>query len=202
MKTLGYILLIAAALMYRAGLRGRALPDIPGDIADGTKALVKGDWQGLNEVYQRAGTLSFSDDAAGDSGGKILGSDRLKGHAVLKKMYSLGEAAKGYRFGASGPDYYDCSGLVYRALKDLGYYSGPRFSTASFRLNAAPLLEQIDTPTVGAIALWRRAFGGHIGVMVDSTNVYSALSVKAGIGVVPVDSLTNIYGKPEYFRIR
>jgi cell wall-associated NlpC family hydrolase len=81
--------------------------------------------------------------------------------------------------GATGPSAYDCSGIVWRAMKNLNMYSGPRFTTATFEIQCSEFITRVDTPAVNDVVLWR---SGHMGVYSGNGQVYAAKSSRSGIG--------------------
>lgn len=198
MKAVGYALIALAVFLYYEGFKGRALPDVLTDIKDIGKGTVTGDYDAIMEVIGREGTLGDETSEAGApvKGAGVVGKGATtrSGSAVLGRAKTLGSAAKGYRLGATGPEYYDCSSLIWRAMKDTRVYLGPRFTTATFRAQLGNRIEKIDAPEPGAIVLWR----GHMGIMESGSTMYHAASPKSGITSISFDIikpiLDRIYG--------
>lgn len=79
-----------------------------------------------------------------------------------------------YRYGSTGPNSYDCSGLVWSVFKDAGF---------SYERSSARSLWQSSVPVEGDA---RYKFGtlvffnglGHIGIVVDENHFYHASSSK------------------------
>lgn len=115
------------------------------------------------------------------------------------KVVALGEAAKGYVWGATGPEYYDCSGLIWRALYDLGYYKGQRFTTSSFEGIASTFAEGSDGSVYGDIVLWPTR---HIGIVIGGDKMYSARSTTKGIGYSSIAGDTSVLGQPKFYRLK
>ncbi len=212
MNTLGWVLILTAVLVMRAVQKGRVL-NIGEDLADGFLAVINGKTDDFAEVLARKGdsiTPSNFDVAAANLGsvgpglaGAIGGLAAQGGEKLdeLQKVLNnnlalrtieLGRKARGYRLTATGPDYYDCSGLIWRASQKIGY-KGPRFTTSTVllmkgfrKLNGTNTLENVgnsSNATIGDIVLWP---GHHMGVMTGPNQMYSARNPRAGIGYTPI----------------
>lgn len=208
MNTLAWILILCAALMIRAVSKGRVM-NIGEDLSDAFLAIVNGKTDDLAEVLTRKGEAvtpsSFDVAAAGlgsigpgltnaigsmtDDAAKQLGQIQQDINKNLAfAAVELGSKAKGYRWTATGPDYYDCSGLMWRAAQKVGY-KGPRFTTSTVllmkgfhKLDGVSTLENIGNSSkavIGDIVLWP---GHHMGVMTGTNKMYSARNPKSGIG--------------------
>jgi pimeloyl-ACP methyl ester carboxylesterase len=117
---------------------------------------------------------------------------------ILREDYD-NAASGGYVWGATGPDSYDCSGLVWAAAKDIGVYSGNRFTTSTFRSVASGWATETNSPAVGDIVVWP---GKHMGIVAGSDRYYSARSTKKGIGYATLTGDNNYFGiSPEYWRV-
>lgn len=180
--------------MARFAIAGRA-QDIPKDVADAFEAIITGDSDALGEVLSRRGeglTASVTDITRYEATARTgMGEAPPAGATgILAAAMKRGEAAKGYRWTATGPDYYDCSGLMWRACQDAKVYDGPRFVTH----NVANLkaFVRVDDPRVGDMVVWPTH---HMGVVTGKNKYYSAMSVKSGIG----ESTISGYGKPHIF---
>ena len=100
-----------------------------------------------------------------------------------------------YILDTTGPNSYDCSGLVYRTLVNLGLYSGQRFSTRDFIALSSHIVSPVSSPAVGDIVLWPSA---HIGIVSGPDTFYSAYSPARGI----LDtSISRFSGTPRYYRL-
>jgi cell wall-associated NlpC family hydrolase len=96
---------------------------------------------------------------------------------ILAAVLARGKKAKGYVFGAQGPDYYDCSGLVYMGTKDAGVYEGGRFTTYTIREHKE--FNRITAAQAGVddIVVWsENSAHGHMGVISGPDQFYSAHS--------------------------
>lgn len=215
MKAIALFLVIFGVILLDIGRRGR-VKDIGTDLSDAFFALISQDPDALGEVLAREGEdLSATESdlekwnqvgdvalsaaaavkAAGvGSAGENVGASvgRAASGLLLNECVRLGTAAKGYRWTATGPDYYDCSGLVWRACKNLGIYTGPRFTTST--VSSIKGFNRVTTPSVGDIVVWP---GDHMGVVAGDNRYYSARSRKSGIGY---STITGHGGTPRYLR--
>jgi hypothetical protein len=203
-NTIGYLFLFAAAIALRALNKGRAA-NIGEDLSDAFLALVRADGKALKEVASRSGDsltppesiVATSDSAAGLTGLPSNG-------AILRAAVSRGSKASGYGWGKTGPDKYDCSGLVWRACQDAGVYpkgGSNRFTTSSIRLSKYFVLVN-GAPAIDDIVVWAPSLGqtGHMGVVSGSDKFYSARSLKSGIGYATISGFRK--GTPKYYRAK
>jgi cell wall-associated NlpC family hydrolase len=197
--------MLAGFLLGRQVVTGR-VKETPQDIRDITLAVLSGDFTSLQSTLaQRGKNVSpdvSSTVAAGASGGSDSLSDLLTNPLssdLLAKTVELGNAAKGYVLGATGPTYYDCSGLVWRAMKTLDLYTGPRFTTSTFVAQMGGRIQKVNAPQVGDIVLWPRH---HMGVVSGPDQMYSARSPQSGIGYSPINaSDVSIGGTHVFYRL-
>lgn len=202
MPALGILLLVAGFVAIRQVIVGR-VKETPGDVSDAATSLLSGDTAGFAAVMSRRGSNT---DAVAGSTSVGLGSEPAtalpsSGATTLaSECVALGSAAKGYRSGATGPDYYDCSGLVWKAAYTLGIYKGPRFTTFTFEHIAGGFAKQVSTPQSGDIIVW--VAGKHMGVMVSDTDFYSARNEAKGIGSAPLSADVKYFGaEPDIWRV-
>lgn len=189
MTTIAYLFILVGALIARQVSVGR-VKDLNGDLSDAFLALTRGDTAGLTAVFARKGdaTQAVAGTDPSDLGPGTIQAAGKGGLATV--AVGLGSTAKGYRWAATGPDYYDCSGLMWRACQRVGY-KGSRFTTESV-LNQKGMVRTLDN-SVNNMVLWPAGSGGitgHMGVITGSDQFYSARSVKTGIA----------YGKISTFR--
>lgn len=224
MSTFGWLLILLGILIARQVSKGRVM-NLGHDLSDAFLALASGDTDALGEVLTRTGPaaqptsadLAIFNLTAGVTGGLTTASGsiagglgtaygQLKGNlesSLALAAVVLGEKAKGYRWAATGPDYYDCSGLMWRAAQGVGY-KGFRFTTST--IGAAPGFHKISAPatqgpgliaaTVGDLVVWPTH---HMGVITGPNRFYSARSVKAGIGESNISGFRS--GTPVYYRL-
>ena len=203
MNTIGYLFIMVAFILIRAISRGR-VENLPEDIRDTFTAIFTGDAESLKEVANRTGTgLEAAQGLTGPAtDGAVAAADpsgSTAGNSLLMEMKKLGSSAQGYSLGRTGPDYYDCSGLVWRAVKNLGIYNGPRFTTHTFTVQSKSFATQVDSPAVGDIVLWQNH---HMGVISGNNSFYSALSKRSGIRELSISSETKgAKVAPKYFRV-
>lgn len=199
MTTIAWLFIITAAVLVRQVSKGRG-SDLPEDLKDFLLALLSGDTALMGEVAARTGegTTATVVDVTGtsvDDMVKEVGAGSVNGVALLAEARKLGKAANNrYGWGSTGPLTYDCSGLVWRACKNIGVYTGIRFTTYTFRVQAKGWANEVSKPMVGDIVLW----SGHMGIVSGANKMYSALSTKHGI---IESSISTHRGTPSYWRI-
>lgn len=223
---------MTAALVVRQVSKGRVM-NIGEDISDAFLAIVQGDTKAFSAVLARTG--DSTDPAIGNLGtalgeatvgvakgvgitagvtGKALGTALGKLGATASSSVAMaaairGSKAKGYRFGATGPDYYDCSGLMWRACQDVGFKGG-RFTT--FTIGANKSFRKISAPNaavqgpgvggssvtadVGDLVVWPTH---HMGVIVSPDVFYSARNPQAGISTAHIKGFRK--EDPVYYRL-
>lgn len=202
MSPYALLFLVAGAALMRQVIVGR-VRETPDDFRDAATALLAGDTAALNTVMARRGSNTDGAGGSGVDGSSDNPAPSLSPSgftAVAAEAVKLGKAAKGYVLGATGPTYYDCSGLVWRACVNVGVYKGPRFTTATFNDIAPRFCYRIGGPAPGAIVNWEA--GGHMGVMISDTEFYSARSPSKGIGSAPISADIKWFGaKPDYWSV-
>jgi cell wall-associated NlpC family hydrolase len=208
-NTLGWLFIFSAVILGRQVTKGRVM-NLGEDLSDAFIAVASGDTKSLGEVLSRSGDSTTVDQTS------TVGTFENKGHGnpanaadkttpannvtILREAVNLGEAAKGYKFGASGPDYYDCSGLVWRACQKVGF-TGGRFTTFTIRGNKS--FQQLADPslgvsqvTLGDLVVWPRH---HMGIVSGKGRFYSARNPRSGIGEASIDGFRG-NEKPIYLR--
>ena len=198
MNTLGWIFILAGILLARSVSKGRVM-NIGEDLSDGFLAFAQGDQDKLKEVFSRTGDANQVTEPVMHDIRHVSVEEIQANPGIAQSAINLGKRAKGYKFGATGPDYYDCSGLVWRALQEHGYKGG-RFTTSNMR--GLSVFKQIDKKDAGVndIVLWPGYEGliGHTGVMTTPTDFYSARSVRSGIGYAKIQGFKST--SPIYLR--
>ncbi len=213
MNTFGWILILIGIVIARAVQKGRVF-FIPTDLGDAVLATVQGDPKELKAVLARTGDgleAGVAGSVVGDTAGDVAGqvADGLANASIGAAALRLGSKAKGYRWEGTGPDYYDCSGLIWRACQAVGY-TGSRFTTATIRSRTSAF-KVISPPgmqgpgviaaQVNDLVLWPAGSGGitgHIGVITGNNRFYSARSVRSGIGEASISGFRST--KPIYVR--
>lgn len=219
MNTLGWVLILIAVLMARAVYKGRVM-NMGQDLSDAFLALVSSDTAQLKEVLSRTGdsnTPSVADFsqwvdlskqvapavAVGNGVGSMVDQMEAKMNSSLVLAAAiLGSKAKGYRWAANGPDYYDCSGLMWQAMKLAHLYSGTRYNTDSFpKLAANNYYRVTGAAQLDDVVLWPLRVpyaSGHMGVVTGTDKFYSARSIRTGLGESTISTFRSY--QPIYFR--
>lgn len=188
MNTIGYILIIAAGLMLRSVMKGRAA-HIGSDTIDAFTAFIRGDTKALKEVASRTGDSTIAPQsvpASGNTGASGFGG------SIYQAALKLAKGAH-YQWGGTGPTGYDCSGLMWRACQNAGVYTGSRFTTATIPLNNQ--FREVTDPQNDDLVVW---IGRHMGVVIGKDQFYSARNYQSGIGVSSISGWG--MGKPRYYR--
>jgi cell wall-associated NlpC family hydrolase len=207
MDTIAWLLILSGFVLIRQVTKGRVM-NLGQDLSDAFLAIASGDQGKLSEVISRNGdsatdtdgTTTLTKYGAGNPANAAGANTPAANATILRSAVDLGQAAKGYRFAATGPDYYDCSGLMWRACQKAGY-KGARFTTFTLKGNKAftqvsdPKLG-VSTVTLGDIVLWPTH---HMGVVSGNGRFYSARSVKSGISEANIENFGG-YGTPIYMR--
>ncbi|WP_353894664.1 tape measure protein [Leuconostoc mesenteroides] len=131
------------------------LGNMMGGLATGSFKHVKNqatDW--WKSLWSLAG-----DEASGGGGASELLSNAVK--------YGTG---KPYVWGATGPDSFDCSGLVQYTLKQMGksfpHYSGDQFNASN----------SVGSPKSGDLAFFGGGGSQHVGIYAGNGKMFSAMS--------------------------
>jgi cell wall-associated NlpC family hydrolase len=175
-------------LLVYAGFRGVSPLQALRDLSSGSPTPVKGN-----------PTTPPDTSGVGTAGeGK---SGFANGSGLLAEMQKLGNGKKYSQLRRTGPDSYDCSGLVWRAGQNLGLWpkGTTAFNTASFIVHTSEFgLKKVSTPEPGDIVWWV----GHMGVATDATNIYSALSShsRPQIGTTSIASIDRTHGPHRVYR--
>lgn len=98
---------------------------------------------------------------------------------------ALAQQGKKYRSGNKGPDYFDCSGLIYYTYRQAGI-SMPKTAEAQGRYGAEIPRDSIQP---GDLVLFKIKDGDHIGIMINR-NEFVHASKSKGVGI---DSLNSKY---------
>jgi len=197
LNPVGYPLVVVGAFLMRQTFVGRARDSV-GDARDVSLAFLSGDMGEASAVFGRRGETSTTAGSSEVATLPAVQGPSLSG--LMGEAESLGSKARGYRLGATGPEYYDCSGLVWRAMRNLDLYSGSRFTTSTFanvaKSKGWPIVKQ---PAAGDVVLWS---GKHMGISTGGDGMYSARSSSKGIGMSTVSGDSSYFGsRPLFFRI-
>jgi hypothetical protein len=193
MKTMGWFFILISVLILR-GIKNGRVKELPDDMKDTFIAGMTGDFNALSEISNRKGEgLSVPDfnlysiEFGGNPNNNLIGEmKRLANQAGNKYVWGGESLSEGG---------YDCSGLVWAALKSMGKYNGSRFTAGNFPSVASKFSEKVNSPQPGDIVRWP----DHIGVVTGTDRYYSALNRNAGI---KEDAIHNHKGTPTYYRVK
>lgn len=151
----------------------------------------------MQSLRTAAANFAAKSGAIGGGGGGAGGGGGFAGggkNSIIAEARKEGSSAKGYSWGATGPSYYDCSGLVWSTLRHQGYKGG-RFTTSTIDNTN---LKRVGNPRRGDIVVWP---GHHMGFVTGPNRMYSAKSPSAGIGRNTISGDSSYFGyKPVYYR--
>lgn len=211
MAPIGLLLIVIGGLLMRQIVAGR-VPETMSDLRELANDAIVGDFDGVWETLTSTGTpetsvaiTTTSDSAGSDTdsdGGSGTGSATASGNGLLSTAKELGSGAR-YVMGATGPNSYDCSGLVWKALQAENVYKGSRFTTATFNNVAPKFADKVSSPQVGDIA--NDASGRHMGIVSGKDMFYSAMNPTAGIGSAKISTFKvagNQHFNPTYWRLK
>lgn len=207
MPIAGVVLLAIGAFLLKEVVTGRATSVVSDAKAFGA-GVVNFDMNAaasalVNTSASSSGAAGVGSASAASGLALFTGPPSTTGESLLVAAQSLGSAAKGYRLGGVGPDYYDCSGLVWAACRKIGVYNGPRFTTGTFDPVASQFAKRVPNPQPGDIINWVSA--GHMGIYMGPDEFYSAMNPSAGIGPAAIstfhDHNGNLIGDGEYWRL-
>lgn len=208
MGTLGYAVIILGALIVRQVVTGRA-KETPSDLRDLFVGVLHGDYaaisavasqRGSNVDTESAGVTGSASTSPADIGADIGAGVSAFGATPLETMMKHLGTGKPYVFGATGPNSYDCSGLAWAALRELGLYNGPRFlANGTFVSACHSFITKVPEQERGAMVLWS---GHHMGVCDGDDSMFSARSTAKGIGESTISGDSSYFGfAPDYYRI-
>lgn len=93
-----------------------------------------------------------------------------------------------YIWGGTSPSGFDCSGLIYYSLHQLGISNVPRTSEEQWSWAQHINQSQLQPGDLVFANFPGEVSPGHVGIYVGNGNVYSAQDQKLGIGTVPLSS--------------
>lgn len=118
----------------------------------------------------------------------------ISGATLISEVESLAkQAGDKYFYGGTSPSTgFDCSGLIYDALTQLGVSNPPRTSEAQYAWTTHISASQLQPgDLVFAQFPGDNASPGHVGIYIGNGNVYSAQDPQLGIGVSTLSSWGN-----------
>lgn len=211
MTTIGWLFVLIALFIGRAFTKGRTIDQSFNDMGDIVTALLTNDRAKLSDALARSGSAFVADPSNGLDGQydttntTMTSAGTHQGNQILAEAEKLGRAAKGYRTGGTGPTYYDCSGLVWRALKNLNIFTGPRFTTFTFTSTVKCTQISRGAANVGDIVLWNKLPTHHMGIVsgisrgTGAVAFYSARNPRSGISVSTIDGFAKT--TPTFWRV-
>lgn len=126
-----------------------------------------------------------------DDGGSINAT------GLLKAAEKYGEGHK-YVLGATGPDTFDCSGLVMYTLKHAYGIDYPHFSGSQYNMTRHISKGEAH---MGDLVFWGAGGSDHVGIYAGGNNYFSAQSPAQGIHMNTLDSVVG-KGRPLFGRIK
>ena len=158
-----------AVLIY-AGVTKQPIPDALRGIVGGTVAK-PAKFQTFTEATSSVGATT----PAGVAGGTAFGQ------AIATA--ALAQVGKPYRWGATGPDSFDCSGLLYWSIRRAGDPSYTRLTT--WGVIASPRFRKISRTQVGAgDVCWKL---GHLAIAIDNTSMVEAYKTGQPVRTAAID---------------
>lgn len=123
-------------------------------------------------------------------------SSSLDGEAEGGLLGAVEKYGKGkpYVWGASGPDAFDCSGLVMYALQKAFGKSFPHYSGDQYAMS-----RPVRDPQMGDLVFFGPGGRNHVGVYAGNGKIWSAMSPSSGIGMANVSDFHE--GAVSYRRI-
>lgn len=162
---------------------------------NGLTGFFKGLGKGLEESTKKQSSTWWS-TLWSMASNKLDGTDSSY-NGLLEAMEKFGDGHN-YVWGSTGPNTFDCSGLVMYALKKAFGISYPHYSGSQYSVS-----EHIaqSKAKAGDLVFWGKGGSEHVGVYAGGNNYYSAQSPSQGIGMNTLDSVVG-YGSPLFARVR
>ena len=127
------------------------------------------------------------------AGGSLDGTSS----ALLKAVEKYG-SGHNYVWGTQGPTTFDCSGLVWYALKKGFGIDYPRFSGSQYDMTEHISKSQAHS---GDLVFWGKGGSEHVGLYAGGNRYYSAQSPSQGIHMNTLDSVVG-KGAPKFGRVQ
>lgn len=161
------------------------------DLNKGTTALGSNSSTKYGNPWSNAlwGVINKQIDS--DDGGSINAT------GLLKAAEKYGEGHK-YVLGATGPDTFDCSGLVMYTLKHAYGINYPHFSGSQYNMTHHISKAQAH---MGDLVFWGAGGSDHVGIYAGGNRYFSAQSPAQGIHMNTLDSVAG-KGRPLFGRIK
>lgn len=128
---------------------------------------------------------------------KQIDSDSISATGLLKAAEKYGEGHK-YVWGATGPNTFDCSGLVMYTLKHAYGINYPHFSGSQYNMTRHISKGEAH---MGDLVFWGSGGSDHVGIYAGGNKYFSAESPSQGIHMSTLDSVVG-KGRPLFGRIK
>lgn len=128
---------------------------------------------------------------------KQIGDDSINATGLLKAAEKYGEGHK-YVLGATGPNAFDCSGLVMYTLKHAYGINYPHFSGSQYNMTRHISKGEAR---MGDLVFWGSGGSDHVGIYAGGNKYFSAESPSQGIHMSTLDSVVG-KGRPLFGRIK
>ncbi|GHP12965.1 hypothetical protein YK48G_03900 [Lentilactobacillus fungorum] len=169
-KIIGHPIKYLTGMLTKPKGSGEVLSDFAGGFYNKMKSQASDWWKSLWGMVDLDGSAGYGSGSRGD---------------FVREAIKLGKAASGYSEVAGkrlGPNYYDCSGLVYEALKHIGI-TLPGSTTGPEQAASHHISWGSGKP--GDLAFWN----GHVGVVTSTSGngrMYNAENPSDGIKFAPI----------------
>lgn len=161
------------------------------DLNKGTTALGSNSSTRYGNPWSNALWNVINKQIDSDDGGSINAT------GLLKAAEKYGEGHK-YVWGATGPDTFDCSGLVMYTLKHAYGINYPHFSGSQYNMTRHISKGEAH---MGDLVFWGSGGSDHIGIYAGDNKYFSAESPSQGIHMNTLDSVVG-KGRPLFGRIK
>lgn len=128
---------------------------------------------------------------------KQIGDDSINATGLLKAAEKYGEGHR-YVWGATGPNTFDCSGLVMYTLKHAYGINYPHFSGSQYNMTRHISKGEAR---MGDLVFWGSGGSDHVGIYAGGNKYFSAESPSQGIHMSTLDSVVG-KGRPLFGRIK
>lgn len=161
------------------------------DLNKGTTALGSNSSTKYGNPWSNALWSVINKQIDSDDGGSINAT------GLLKAAEKYGEGHK-YVWGATGPDTFDCSGLVMYTLKHAYGINYPHFSGSQYNMTRHISKGEAH---MGDLVFWGAGGSDHVGIYAGNNKYFSAESPSQGIHMNTLDSVVG-KGRPLFGRIK
>lgn len=161
------------------------------DLNKGTTALGSNSSTKYGSPWSNALWNVINKQIDSDDGGSINAT------GLLKAAEKYGEGHK-YVWGATGPNTFDCSGLVMYTLKKAYGINYPHFSGSQYNMTRHISKGEAH---MGDLVFWGAGGSDHVGVYAGGNKYFSAESPSQGIHMNTLDSVVG-KGRPLFGRIK